>query len=88
MLTAIGFNPLTVSHGLEALEIFKSHPDIELTLLDLMLSNLDGEHCFNKVREIDPKAKIILSSGNNKSEVLRRFVGKGSAGFFEKPYRR
>lgn len=31
--------------------------------------------------------KVIMSSGCNQQEVTQKFVGKGLAGFIQKPYR-
>jgi two-component system cell cycle sensor histidine kinase/response regulator CckA len=39
------------------------------------------------MRSINPKVPIILSSGFNEVEAVRRFAGKGLAGFLQKPYR-
>jgi len=33
-----------------------------------------------------PGVRVILSSGYNEQDVTQRFVGKGLAGFIQKPY--
>jgi CheY-like chemotaxis protein len=47
---------------------------------------LSGEEAFRRLKEIRPDVKVILSSGYNESEAIRRFLGKGLAGFLQKPY--
>jgi FixJ family two-component response regulator len=36
---------------------------------------------------MNPDVKVIMSSGYNEQEVTQKFVGKGLAGFIQKPCR-
>ena len=84
----MGFSVIQAQDGREALAIFKERKDeIALMLVDLTMPHMDGEELFRAVKLIDPKVKVILSSGFNEQETIARFVGKGLAGFLEKPYR-
>jgi FixJ family two-component response regulator len=38
------------------------------------------------MKEMDSNVPVILSSGFNEVEAVRRFTGKGLAGFIQKPY--
>ncbi len=87
MLKELGFTPLTANDGREALEIFKNRPDIVFVILDLTMPHMDGEQCFRELRRMNPDVKVIMSSGYNEQEVTQKFVGKGLAGFVQKPYR-
>ena len=87
MLKELGFTTITANDGREAVEIFKATPDIALVILDLTMPHLDGEQCFRELRQLKPDVKVIMSSGYNEQEVTRRFVGKGLAGFIQKPYK-
>jgi CheY-like chemotaxis protein len=87
MLKELGFEAVTASDGLEAIKIFKNTPDIVFVILDLTMPHMDGEQCFRELRQLDPKVKVIMSSGYNEQEVTQKFVGKGLAGFIQKPYR-
>jgi len=87
ILSAFGFTVLTAEDGREALEIFqKAHNQIDLVLLDLMMPHMDGADCFRELKRIKPDIKVIMSSGYNEQEISQRFVGKGLAGFLQKPY--
>jgi two-component system cell cycle sensor histidine kinase/response regulator CckA len=59
---------------------------ISVVLLDLTMPGLGGEETLRQIQAIRPEAKVILSSGYNEAEVIRRFTGKGLAGFLQKPY--
>ena len=87
MLRELGFEVLTACDGLEAVEIFKSNKDISFVILDLTMPHMDGEQCFRELRSLDPAVRVIISSGYNEQEVTQRFVGKGLAGFIQKPYK-
>ena len=56
-------------------------------LLDLSMPGLSGEETFEALRAIDPSVRVLLSSGYSEAEATRRFVGRGLAGFLQKPYR-
>jgi len=87
MLKALGFTVITARDGREAVGIFKSRDDIAFVILDLTMPQMDGEQCFRELRQIRPNVKVIMSSGFNEREVNQRFIGKGLAGFLQKPYK-
>jgi PAS domain S-box-containing protein len=87
MLNELGFTTITACDGREAVEAFRLNPDIAFVLLDLTMPHMDGEQCFRELRLINPAVKVIISSGYNEHEVTQKFVGKGLAGFIQKPYR-
>lgn len=87
MLKVLGFTVITASDGIEAIEIFKSRNDIAFVILDLTMPHMDGDKCFQALQQIKPEVKVIISSGYSEEEVTRSFLGKGLAGFIQKPYR-
>ncbi|MEI6215372.1 MAG: cache domain-containing protein [Desulfuromonadales bacterium] len=87
MLKELGFTVVTADDGREGVEAFKRNPDISFVILDLTMPHTDGEQCFRELRQIKPDIKVIMSSGYNEQEVTQKFVGKGLAGFIQKPYK-
>ena len=88
MLQELGFDVLTAGNGREALEIFNPKKDeIACVILDLTMPRMDGEETFRELRRIKPDVRVVLSSGYNEQEVTQKFIGKGLAGFIQKPYR-
>jgi CheY-like chemotaxis protein len=87
MLKELGFKVITADDGREGLEQFKQNLDISFIILDLTMPHMDGEQCFRELRSLNPSVKVIMSSGFNEQEVTRKFVGKGLAGFIQKPYK-
>jgi two-component system, cell cycle sensor histidine kinase and response regulator CckA len=87
MLRELGFTPITADDGREGIRIFKETPGIAFVILDLTMPHMDGEQCFRELRRLDPGVKVIMTSGYNEHEVTQKFVGKGLAGFLQKPYK-
>ena len=87
MLERVGFEVMTAGDGREAIDLFGKHYEkVRLVVLDMTMPNLDGEACFRELRRIEPHVKVIVTSGYNEQDIMSRFVGKGLAGFVQKPY--
>ncbi len=87
MLESAGYTVSLADSGYTAIELYRAHAGaIDLVLLDLSMPDLNGEETFRALREINPAASVLLSSGYNEVEATRRFVGKGLAGFLQKPF--
>jgi PAS domain S-box-containing protein len=87
MLRTLGFEVLTATDGEQGLRVYRAHSDgIAAVLLDLTMPRMDGEETFRELRRIRGEACVILMSGFNEQEAAARFVGKGLAGFLQKPF--
>jgi CheY-like chemotaxis protein len=82
-----GFDILLAENGFEGVQLFQALANkICAVLLDLTMPGLGGEETLRQIQAIRPEARVILSSGFNEVEVIRKFAGKGLAGFLQKPY--
>ena len=87
-LERFGYAVMEATDGQKAVELFtEKHSQIVLVLLDLTMPTMGGEEALNRLRAIRGDVPVILSSGFSESEALRRFEGKGIAGFVQKPYK-
>jgi PAS domain S-box-containing protein len=87
MLARLGFRVLTADSGREGLELFReSEGAIDCIILDLTMPGMGGDEVFRELRRQQSDVCVILSSGYNEEDVAPRFVGKGLAGFIQKPY--
>jgi len=87
MLEDRGFTTLAAADGLDAVAIYRQRQEeIVAVLLDMTMPRLDGTGCFRELRRINPQVRVLLCSGYNEQEATSRFVGKGLAGFIQKPY--
>ena len=88
ILGHIGFAAFQAEDGIEALKILRLHrEEICLVIMDLTMPHLDGEETYRALRQEGFTMPVILSSGFNEMEAVNRFMGKGLAGFLQKPYR-
>jgi PAS domain S-box-containing protein len=82
-----GYRTLDARDGREGLEVFRQFAhEIALVLLDLTMPYMNGEEVLRELKIINPDVRVLLSSGFNEVEAVRRFTGKGLAGFLQKPY--
>jgi len=87
MLEIFGYRTITVSGGAEAIEQYREHgSEISIVLLDMSMPGMDGQVCFQKLREINPQVRVLLSSGHTEIEVGQLFMGQKLVGFIAKPY--
>jgi PAS domain S-box-containing protein len=87
MLERAGYTVVVAEHGQHGVELYEVLRDkVAAVLLDMTMPVMSGEEAFRRLKEIQPKIKVLLSSGYNESEAIRRFSGKGLAGFIQKPY--
>lgn len=87
LLSRRGFDVLTATNGLEAVEIYRSNTDeIDAVILDLTMPILDGEQALAAIRKVRPDARVILTSGYADPGVTDPLTGEPAAGFLAKPY--
>ena len=83
-----GYEVNTVTNGLDAIEIYSANPGaVDLVLMDMIMPKVGGSQAFTRIREIDPEAKILLSSGFVNEEDIQHLLKQGACGFLSKPHR-
>jgi PAS domain S-box-containing protein len=83
-----GYTVITAMDGQEGLEIFEArHEELAAVLLDLTMPRMNGETACMKMRAINPKVPIILSSGYSENESSAPAIFKEVAAYIRKPYR-
>ena len=91
VLNHFGYEAALASDGAEAVELYRQakqagHP-FEAVILDLTVpAGMGGKEAINKLREIDPDIKAIVSSGYSDDPVTADFREHGFSGFVAKPY--
>ncbi|MEP6715450.1 MAG: PAS domain S-box protein [Terriglobia bacterium] len=87
MLETFGYTAVAADNGKEGVALFELLGEkVAVVLLDMTMPVMSGEDAFARMIAIHPEAKIILSSGYNEVEAIRRFTGKKLAAFLQKPY--
>ena len=87
VLSCAGFEVLEAADGASAVRTYESAKGrIRLVLLDLSMPGIDGAETFRRLRAVDPKARVVVTSGHCESDVTPQFPAAGLAGFLQKPY--
>jgi PAS domain S-box-containing protein len=87
MLERLGCSVLQASDGREGVDVYRTRVQtIDAVLLDLTLPRLNGEQAFSEIRTIRPDARVILMSGYNDEQTMRRLTERGVAAFLRKPF--
>jgi len=78
---------ITAKDGIEALGVYRClGRQIDLVLLDYFLPIMDGDAVFDGLKAIDPKVRVVLSSGFGEQAKVGAMLGRGLCGFIPKPY--
>ncbi len=87
VLSRCGYSVITTQSPDEAVSIYRSRwSEIDGVLLDLSMPKLSGLDVYEKLREINPDVKVVLSSGYQKDKRIDTILKKGVMGFLGKPY--
>jgi len=87
MLASIGYRALTAASGAEAIRIFQEKRDvIDLVILDMIMPDTGGGEVFDRMKDIDPEVRVLLSSGYSIDGQATEIISRGCAGFIQKPF--
>ncbi len=87
ILTDLGYTVILAENGVKALEVYGRKKDtIDLVILDMVMPEMSGSECFEKLRELNPALKIILSSGFTDGLDFEGMKAQGLSAFVRKPY--
>ncbi len=86
ILEGSGYRVLEARDGGEAVQLYRAHPDIDLVLLDMVMPNMSGREAFHEIRKIDPRARVLLSSGFRHDTRVQALIAEGVSDVIDKPY--
>lgn len=88
LLTELGCKVSTAVDGLEALDFYQNHKrEIDLVVLDLQMPNLDGRGTFRELKRLDPRVRVLLTSGHASREEAERIIAEGALDVLPKPFK-
>jgi nitrogen-specific signal transduction histidine kinase/CheY-like chemotaxis protein len=87
VLKKFGYTVLEARGGREAIEIYKEYGDlIDLVILDMIMPGMNGGEAYDRMKEINPKVKVLLSSGYSIDSGAKEILNRGCNGFIQKPF--
>jgi CheY-like chemotaxis protein len=81
------FDVMTAQDGLEAIAVYEHKKDqIDVILTDIVLPEMDGWMMHSRLKEINPRVKVIFTSGNYDPEIQARCDREGIEALITKPF--
>jgi len=87
LLKKLGYNVLEAGSGKEAIRVFSEKSDkVDIVILDMIMPDIGGGEVYDRIKEIDPKVRVLLSSGYSIDGQATDILERGCNGFVQKPF--
>ncbi len=87
LLEALGYKVLTAKGGQAGLRAYQELKEqVDLVLLDMIMPDMGGGEVFERLREMNPGVRVLLSSGYALNGQAMQIMEKGCRGFIQKPF--
>jgi two-component system cell cycle sensor histidine kinase/response regulator CckA len=87
LLESLGYKVYAAASGQEAIAVYmEKRNDIDLVILDMIMPGISGGETFDRLREINSNAKVLLSSGYSINGEAQTIMDRGCNGFLQKPF--
>jgi signal transduction histidine kinase/CheY-like chemotaxis protein len=86
LLESNGFNVIRVSSGMEVLTVLTEEMKVDLIIIDYNMPGMNGLQCVQRLRELNFKIPVILSTGSLNFETKIDFTKFGVNHLLHKPY--
>ncbi|MDD5260851.1 MAG: response regulator [Methylacidiphilales bacterium] len=84
ILKQAGYQAVVAANGREALDYLRENPEVHVVVTDVMLPDMPGTELASKVKELNPSAHLIFTSGYASEDLpTGRFP---SSVFIQKPF--
>lgn len=85
ILSESGIKLIRARNGIEAVELSKSNPYIDLVLMDIKMPEMDGYEATAKIKEIRPDLPVIAQTAYITEADRKRAIACGCSDFITKP---
>ena len=88
VLEHLGYKVLISKTGKEAIETYQKNKEkIDIVLLDMIMPDMSGGGTYDRMKNINPKVKVLLSSGYSINGTATEIMDRGCDGFIQKPFK-
>jgi len=87
LLEALGYRVLLAQDGKEAVKVYgKNQDQIDIVVLDVVMPGMGGGEAYDRMKDINPDIKVLLSSGFSIDGEASKILERGCNGFIQKPF--
>ena len=87
LLSNLGYNVFVAASGDEAITVYlENKKKIRMVILDMIMPDLGGEAVYDRLKEINPEVKVLLSSGYDLRGQAQDILDRGCNDFIQKPF--
>jgi PAS domain S-box-containing protein len=86
MLKSLGYQVTIVDSGRKAINLFKKKMKFDVVILDLNMPKMSGKETFEKLKKIDPKIPVVISTGYSDKDMDVSQWHDVVDAFLQKPY--
>ncbi|MDD3250606.1 MAG: PAS domain S-box protein [Smithellaceae bacterium] len=89
MLKTLNYRVIAVPNGKAAIDLYRREQErVDLVILDMVMPGINGSEVFDAIRQINPDARVLLSSGYSLNGQANKIMERGCSGFIQKPFSR
>ncbi len=87
MLKRLGYDVVLARSGAETLKVYQANRNrIDMVILDMIMPDMGGGETYDRLKEINPSVKVLLSSGYSIDGQATEILERGCDGFIQKPF--
>ncbi|MCF8131127.1 MAG: PAS domain S-box protein [Deltaproteobacteria bacterium] len=88
LLERLGYKTLVAGSGREAVALYAANRErIDVVILDMIMPDMGGGETYNRIKEMNPEVKALLSSGYSLNGTASEIMNRGCNGFIQKPFK-
>jgi CheY-like chemotaxis protein len=87
MLKKLGYEVIMARSGKEAIAVYETEQKkIDMVILDMVMPDISGGEVYDRIKQINPDVKVLLSSGYSLEGQAAEILDRGCDGFIQKPF--
>jgi len=87
MLKSLDYEVLIAGDAKEAIRLYNENKEkIDMVILDMIMPDMGGGEAYDRLKEINPNIKVLLSSGYSINSHATDILERGCDGFIQKPF--
>ena len=87
ILEALDYTVFVARSGKEAISVYQDNKEkIAMIILDMVMPGMGGAETYERLKEMNPDSKVLLSSGYSIDGRATELLKCGCNGFIQKPF--